>query len=120
MPARLVRLETGAGLGVRYRFAPNRDDPRWQLVSPATVFAAFAWLTGSAALSFYLGNFANYDATYGSLGAAIGLMTWLWRTAIVVLIGAELNSQIDAAKDERERARMARPDTGIGCSKHAG
>ena len=108
------------GLGLLYRFGPNRDNPRWQLISPGTVFAAIAWLAGSAALSFYLGNFANYDATYGSLGAAIGLMMWLWMTAIVVLIGAELNSEIDAVKDERERARKARPDTGIGGSKHAG
>jgi membrane protein len=107
-------------LGALYRFGPNRDDPRWQLISPGTVFAAIAWLAGSAALSFYLGNFANYDATYGSLGAAIGLMMWLWMTAIVVLIGAELNSEIDAAKDERENVRKARPDTGIGGTGHAG
>jgi membrane protein len=105
------------GLGVLYRFGPNRDKPRWQLVSPGTVFAAVAWLAGSAALSFYLGNFANYDATYGSLGAAIGLMMWLWMTAIVVLIGAELNSQIDAVMDSRERARQERPENKIGGGK---
>jgi membrane protein len=107
------------GLGVLYRFGPNRDGPRWQLAGPGTAFAAVAWLAGSAALSFYLGNFADYDATYGSLGAAIGLMMWLWMTAIVVLIGAELNSEIDAARDERMRAGKVRPDTGIGRSKHA-
>ena len=54
-----------------------------------------AWLAGSALLSWYLANFANYDATYGSLGAAIGLMMWMWVSAIVILFGAELNSEIE-------------------------
>jgi membrane protein len=53
------------------------------------------WLSGSALLSFYLANYANYDATYGSLGAAIGLMMWMWMSAIIVLCGAELNSEIE-------------------------
>jgi len=108
------------GLGVLYRFGPDRDHPRWQLVSPGTVIAAVAWLAGSVALSFYLGNFADYDAAYGSLGAAIGLMMWLWLTAIVVLFGAELNSEIDATTDEQVRAGKARQDSGVGGSKHAG
>ena len=86
------------GLAVLYRFGPNRDHARWQIVSVGAVFAAVAWLGGSALLSWYLGSFANYDATYGSLGAGIGLMMWLWMTAIVVLVGAELNSEIDKAR----------------------
>ena len=74
------------------------------------MFAAVAWLAGSAALSVYLGNFANYDATYGSLGAAIGLMMWLWMTAIVVLIGAEGRTRAGppgagGGRDRRERER---------------
>jgi membrane protein len=101
-PALLVLLVLG--LQVLYRFGPDRDLPRWQWFSVGTVFAAVAWLIGSAALSWYLSNFANYNATYGSLGAAIGLMMWLWMTAIVVLLGAELNTEIRAAKRERARA----------------
>ena len=60
-----------------------------------------AWLGGSALLSFYLANYANYDATYGSLGAAIGLMMWMWMSTIVILLGAELNAEIEhqTAKD---------------------
>jgi membrane protein len=85
------------GLAVLYRFGPDRDNARWQWISPGAAFAAIAWLAGSALLSWYLSNFADYDATYGSLGAGIGLMTWLWLTAIVVLVGAEFNSVIDAA-----------------------
>jgi membrane protein len=59
------------------------------------VLAALAWLAVSALFSWYLTNFAHYDATYGSLGAAIGLMMWLWLSVIVILIGAELNAEIE-------------------------
>ena len=86
---------TGA-LTVFYRFGPNREHaPRWWL-SPGAVIAALLWLAGSAALSFYLSNFADYNATYGSLGAAIGLMMWMWLSTIVVLLGAQLDTVIEA------------------------
>lgn len=94
-PALLLLLLLG--LALLYRFGPDRDHPRWQWISPGALFAALAWLAGSALLSWYLANFADYDATYGSLGAGIGLMMWLWMSAIVVLVGAEFNSEIDAA-----------------------
>lgn len=94
-PALLIAVMFG--LAVLYRFGTNRDNPRWQFVSVGALFSALAWLGGSALLSLYLGRFAHYDATYGSLGAAIGLMMWLWMTAIVVLVGAELNSEVDNA-----------------------
>ncbi|HEY4191974.1 MAG TPA: YihY/virulence factor BrkB family protein [Mesorhizobium sp.] len=83
------------GLATLYRFGPDVDNARWRWISPGAAFAAVAWLGGSALLSWYLASFADYDKTYGSLGAAIGLMMWLWVTAIVVLVGAELNSEID-------------------------
>lgn len=83
------------GLAVLYRFGPSRTEPRWEWLSVGSAIAAVAWLAGSALLSWYLGNFANYDATYGSLGAAIGLMMWLWLSSTVVLLGAELNSEIE-------------------------
>lgn len=101
-PALLVLVVLG--LDGLYRFGPDRDHPRWQWIGVGTVFAAAAWLIGSAALSWYLGNFADYNATYGSLGAAIGLMMWLWMSAIVVLLGAELNTEIEAVKRERARS----------------
>jgi membrane protein len=59
------------------------------------IAAVILWLIGSSLLSWYLSNFGDYTATYGSLGAAIGLMTWMWMSAIIVLFGAELNSEIE-------------------------
>jgi membrane protein len=82
-------------LAILYRFAPSRDAPRWQWLSLGAVTAALLWIAGSALLSWYLSEFANYNATYGSLGAAIGLMMWMWMSAIVVMFGAELNSEIE-------------------------
>jgi membrane protein len=83
------------GLAVLYRFGPSRESPRWDWLSVGSAVAAIAWLVGSALLSWYLANFANYDATYGSLGAAIGMMIWMWMSSIVILVGAELNSEIE-------------------------
>ena len=83
------------GLALLYRFGPSRRSAQWRWLSVGSVFASLTWLAGSALLSFYLGNYANYDATYGSLGAAIGLMMWMWMSTIVVLLGAELNSEIE-------------------------
>jgi membrane protein len=83
------------GLALLYRYGPSRRSPQWQWLTIGSVFASVTWLAGSSILSFYLANYANYDATYGSLGAAIGLMIWMWMSAIVVLFGAELNSEIE-------------------------
>jgi membrane protein len=82
-------------LGVLYRFGPSRRAARWEWLSVGTLGAAVLWIVGSSLLSWYLSNFANYNATYGSLGAAIGLMMWMWMSAIIVLCGAELNSEIE-------------------------
>lgn len=82
-------------LALLYRYGPSRATPRWQWLSVGAVAAALLWLVGSWLLSWYLSNFSDYNATYGSLGAAIGLMTWMWMSAIIVLFGAELNSEIE-------------------------
>ena len=83
------------GLAVLYRFAPSRAKPQWRWVSVGSIAGTLTWIIGSAALSYYLANYAGYDDTYGSLGAAIGLMMWMWMSTIVVLFGAELNSEIE-------------------------
>jgi membrane protein len=92
-PLLLVILLTA--LAVLYRFGPSRPAARWEWLSVGTLAAALLWICGSALLSWYLSNFGNYSATYGSLGAAIGLMMWMWMSAIIVLCGAELNSEIE-------------------------
>lgn len=91
----LLLLVVVLALGILYRFGPSRPGARWEWLSIGTLVAALLWLAGSALLSWYLSNFGNYSATYGSLGAAIGLMMWMWMSAIIVLCGAELNSEIE-------------------------
>jgi membrane protein len=91
----LLFLILWGALGLLYRFGPSREHPRWEWLNVGTLAAAFLWIMGSSLLSWYLSNFANYNATYGSLGAAIGLMMWMWMSAIIVLWGAELNSEIE-------------------------
>jgi len=92
-PTLLLLLLTA--LAILYRFGPSRPQARWQWLSVGALTASLLWLVGSSLLSWYLSNFGNYTATYGSLGAAIGLMTWMWMSAIIVLCGAELNSEIE-------------------------
>jgi membrane protein len=84
-----------AALTVLYRFGPSRTTAVRRWITPGALVAALLWLAGSALLSFYLSNFADYNATYGSLGAAIGLMMWMWLSAITVLLGAQLDAVIE-------------------------
>ena len=88
-------------LAVLYRYGPSRDAPRWRWVTPGGMLAAFLWLAGSALFSWYVANFGSYDKTYGSLGAAIGFMTWIWISTTIVLMGAQLNAETEhqTAKD---------------------
>jgi membrane protein len=82
-------------LALLYRFGPSRPARPWRWLSVGATLAALLWIGGSALLSLYLSDFADYDATYGSLGAAIGFMMWMWMSASIVLLGAELNSEIE-------------------------
>ena len=95
----LLFLILWVALGILYRYGPSRQQPRSEWFSVGTLAAALLWILGSSLLSWYLSNFANYNATYGSLGAAIGLMMWMWMSAIIVLWGAELNSEIERQMD---------------------
>jgi membrane protein len=81
------------------------------VISVGSAFASVAWLISSASLSWYLASFADYDATYGSLGPGIGMMMWMWISAIVILFGAQLNSEI-----EHQTAR----DSTVQCEKPLG
>jgi membrane protein len=78
-----------------YRFGPSREAPRWRWITWGSVAATVLWLVASALFSWYAANFGKFNETYGSLGAAIGFMTWLWISAIMILLGAELNAEIE-------------------------
>lgn len=84
-----------AALAVLYRFAPSRSRPRWRWVWLGAAFASVVWIGGSLAFSWYVNNIAHFDATYGSLAAVIGFMMWIWFSAMVILLGAELNAEVE-------------------------
>jgi membrane protein len=92
-PALLLVLVTF--LSTLYRFGPSRRHAKWTWLTPGSVIASLLWFLGSLLLSWYVENFANYNAVYGTLGAAVGLMMWLWLSAIAILFGAELNAEIE-------------------------
>ncbi len=90
------------GLAVLYRYGPARSAPGWRWVSPGSIAATVLWLAGSAGFSFYVDNFGSYNETFGALGGVIVLLTWLWLSAFIVLLGAELNSEIEAQTARRD------------------
>ncbi|MGD9923706.1 MAG: YihY/virulence factor BrkB family protein [Pseudorhodoplanes sp.] len=106
-----VMIVIALSLAALYRFGPSRRAAQWRWLSVGAVVAMLLWVAGSALFSWYLSNFADYNATYGSLGAGIGLMMWLWLTSIAILIGAEINAEI-----EHQTAR----DTTVGREKPIG
>ena len=90
-----IMIVIALGLAVLYRFGPSRESAQWRWLSLGAVVAMLLWIAGSVLFSWYLSNFADYNATYGSLGAGIGLMMWLWLTSIAILLGAEINAEIE-------------------------
>jgi membrane protein len=83
------------GLSVLYRYGPSRDQPKWRWTTPGSTVAIVIWIAGTFAFSIYVRNFGSYNETYGTLGGIIVLLTWLWLSAYIVLLGAELDSEIE-------------------------
>jgi membrane protein len=83
------------GLALLYRYGPSRDAPRWRWVTPGGALAAVLWIVASLLFSWYVAHFGSYNKTYGSLGAAIGFMTWIWLSTMIVLIGAQVNAEME-------------------------
>jgi membrane protein len=96
----ILALLVLVALAVLYRFAPDRANPRWRWVSWGAVVALVLWLLGSFGFSWYVDNFGKYNQTYGALAAVIILLLWLFLSAFAVLLGAELDAEI-----ERQTAR---------------
>lgn len=84
-----------AGLAALYRVGPDRQDAQWRWVTPGAVLATVLWLAGSALFSFYTSSFASYNETYGALGAVVITLLWLQLTAFAILLGAELNAELE-------------------------
>ena len=84
------------GLAALYHFGPCRDSPEWRWISLGALVACVIWVVASAGFAFYVGNFASYNETFGTLGGVIVLLMWLWLSAFIVLMGAELNAELEA------------------------
>ncbi|HLL58615.1 MAG TPA: YihY/virulence factor BrkB family protein [Allosphingosinicella sp.] len=88
-----------------YRYAPNHRKPKWQWLTPGSVAATLLWVAATVGFGFYVANFGSYNATYGSLGAVIVFLTWLYLTAYILLMGGELNAELE----KQANLRMAEP-----------
>ena len=91
----LLLLLVGGGMSVLFRYGPSREKAKWRWLSVGAALATVVWLAASWAFSFYLQNFADYNATYGTLGAVIGFMMWTWISVVILLVGAELNAELE-------------------------
>jgi membrane protein len=102
----LIWVVVALGLAFLYRFGPTDSlDPKWRWISWGSASASLLWLAASVLFSWYAANFGSYNKTYGSLGAAIGFMTWMWISAAVIIMGAELNAEIEKAAGETHAQR---------------
>ena len=98
----LAMVAVGLGLAAVYRYAPNRPDAPWAWITPGSAAATLLWLAASLGFGVYVSNFGNYNATYGSLGGVVVFLTWLYLSAYIVLLGGEMNSEL-----ERQQAGVA-------------
>jgi membrane protein len=99
------------GFGVVYRYAPARRDARWTWITPGAALAVLIWMLGSAAFSFYVSNFASYNETYGTIGGVVVTLMWLFLTAFAILLGGEVNAEIE---------KQTRVDTTVGHARKMG
>jgi membrane protein len=100
-------------LTVIYRYVPDRGHPRWQWMTWGSALATILWIAASYLFSFYVSHFGSYNKTYGSVGAVVILLMWFFITAYLILLGAELNSEVEQAnakKEESETSALNRLD----------
>ncbi len=97
----IVLAGAATGAATLYRYAPSREKAKWTWLTPGTAVAAVGWLALFLGFGLYVTRFANFNATYGSLGAVIILMLWFYLTGAAILIGGEFNSEIEHAAAER-------------------
>ncbi len=110
----LLLLTMTVFLACMYRFGPDRRQAKWRWVTWGGGIASLLWVAVSGAFSFYVAQFGNYNATYGSLGAVIGFMTWIWLSSAVVLVGAELDAELEHQTARDTTAPGGKPMGGRG------
>jgi membrane protein len=99
----LLVVLVGLGLAVVYRFGPSRENAKWRWITWGAAIATALWIIGSAAFSIYVSRFGSYDATYGSLAAPVILLLWFWLSALFVLVGAEIDAEMEHADGQAAR-----------------
>jgi membrane protein len=82
-------------IAVLYRYGPSREEAQWRWISWGSAFAAISWLIVSFVFSYYTSHFGSYNKAYGSLGAVFGFMTWIWLSVMMILLGAELDAEME-------------------------
>ena len=119
-PILLVTLVVS--LGFIYRYGPSRRDARWRWVTWGSIGAALLWIAASMLFSWYVATFDSYNKTYGSLGAGVGFMIWLWISAVIVLLGGELNAEMEhqTARDTTQGAPKPLGSRGAMMADHVG
>ncbi len=115
----LLLLCVSALLAVLYRFGPCRSKVVWRWVSAGGLAASVLWVVVSVLFSWYVANFGSYNKTYGSLGAVVGFMTWIWISSTVVLSGAQLDAELEKSSVGRQRPRTT-GSGGLAPVKEAG
>lgn len=96
-------------LGLAYKVAPVRRQPRIRWVTVGSIVAAIIWIAASLVFSFFVANFSSYDKTYGSLAAVVVLLLWLFISSFVVMLGAEINSEAELQTGEDSTVGEDRP-----------
>ena len=91
----VVAVLFGLFLAALYRYGPNRAEPEWVWISPGSVFAVLAWTLMTVGFGIYVSRFGSYNETYGSLGAIVVTLTWMYLTAVIVVLGAEITTELE-------------------------
>jgi membrane protein len=107
----LLAVILGTALALIYRYAPDRDHAKWRWVTWGSAVAVVLWLLASWAFSYYVSNFGSYNKTYGSLAAVVILLMWLFISSYIVLLGAEINSEME---HQTEKDSTTGPEKPIG------
>jgi hypothetical protein len=111
----LMFLFITLGLAALYRWGPSRRVAQWRWITPGALLATIVTMAASGLFTWYVASFGSYNATYGSLGAIFGFMTWLWITSAVVLVGAELNAETEHQTRQDTTVGHPRAARGKGC-----